>query len=233
MGARRRDVLARACDLGVRDAAHQHRARRRRGCARRPAVPAARVAARGRHRPRRVAARTRRSAPRSAASSRACCDTRRRALRARATPASPQLPLDLPARHPRGARCSTPRSAARSRGAGSIPCAARRGAVRRARRRLLARDSLRARRWRPRDGAAARRRRASWSRRSARSVQRPVAPNGCESRVTGTATGDRVVDGAGALRRWSSGCSAMAAIARYCEWHLFVECGRSSASAAR
>ena len=33
-----------------RDAAHQHRARCRRGCARRPALPAAAVAARGRHR---------------------------------------------------------------------------------------------------------------------------------------------------------------------------------------
>ena len=31
MGQRAAEVLARACDLGRRDAAHQHRARRRRG----------------------------------------------------------------------------------------------------------------------------------------------------------------------------------------------------------
>ena len=38
-----------------RDAAHQHRARRRRGCPRRPALSAAALAARGRHRSRRLA----------------------------------------------------------------------------------------------------------------------------------------------------------------------------------
>ncbi len=72
MGTRDADALARACDLGVamqlsniaRDVGEDAR--------RRPALPAARVAARRGARPRRVARRGRRTTPRSHRSSRGC-----------------------------------------------------------------------------------------------------------------------------------------------------------------
>ncbi len=96
-----------------RDAAHQHRARRRRGRARGPPLPAARLAARGRHR-----SRTRgwRAPVHDAGARRAWssgCSAAADVLYARAAGGIAALPRELPARRSAARAASTRRSAAR------------------------------------------------------------------------------------------------------------------------